>query len=233
MHENDLRQLQRLGIDIWVSPQRARELIAAGQANSLVDVEGTQTSKTASSRRRTERNWGSRKSTESPSPSRKGNSDAPSRRSEQKRVSDRREGVEEKATPERFDVQLRVYLYGSVAMLIEHSSPCPDLLIRDILVALSGFEDHQLNELHFKFPAVGLSKNESSIPTLAGAQEGFQAWFEQRAPQCESLLLIGSPASDTAARLKENIVRTISINELPLTRAGKQQLWNQIKNLSA
>ncbi|MCY4129150.1 MAG: hypothetical protein OXG15_07920 [Gammaproteobacteria bacterium] len=232
MHENDLRQLQRLGIDIWVSPQRARELIAAGQANSLVDVEGTQTSKTASSRRRTERNWGSRTSTESTSPSRKGNSDVPNRRSEQNRVSEWREGVEEKATLTRFDVKLRVYLYGSVAMLIEHSAPCPDLLIRDILVALSGFEDHQLNELHFKFPVVDLSKNESSIPTLAGAQEGFQAWFEQRAPHCESLLLIGSPASDTAARLKKKIVRTISINELPLTRAGKQQLWNQIKNLS-
>ena len=233
MFENDLRQLQRLGIDIWVTPQRARELIAARQAISMVEIKEIQSAKTTSTRRKTERSWGARTSNETTSASTDNISNVRDRRSEQTPVSKPRETVAETTTPPQYDVHLRVYLYGSVAMLIEHSSQTSDLLIRDILRALSGFEDHQLNELHFKFPLVGLSKNESSISTLTGAQEGFQAWFEQRAPHCESLLLIGSPAHETAARLLKKISRTISIDELPLARAGKQQLWNQIKNLNA
>lgn len=232
MTESDLRRLQRLGIDVWVTPQRARELIAAGQADSLLEVVETQTSKSASSRRRAERSWVPRTSPDMTSTSNNTNSDFRDSRSEQRPVSRPREATVETVTPQRFEVELRVYLYGSVAMLIERSSLSPDLLVRDILRALSGFEDHHLNELHFKFPLVGSSKHESSIATLEGAQEGFQAWFEQRAPHCESLLLIGSPANETAARLNKKISRTISINELPLARAGKQQLWNQIKNLN-
>lgn len=232
MLENDLRHLQRLGVDIWVSPQRARELIASGQANSFVEVEDAQSTKTTRSHRRAQRSWVQRKTTETTSTSTSRDLDAPKRRAERRPVDGRQENVAAKPTPKPFDVQLRVFLYGPVAMLIEYSQRCPDHFVKDILRALSGFEEHQLNELHFKFPLVGMSSNEAAMATLAGAQEGFQAWFEQRSPNCSSLLVVGDSAGDTATRLENKISRTISINELPLSRAGKQQLWNQIKNLN-
>lgn len=233
MAENDLLQLQRLGIDIWVSPQRARELIAIGHASSLIENKATRSAQSSTVRSSSPRSWSRRVSEESTKA--KYHQD-PETRGRRRTNSGGTEATQdhrvEKTPPQPFAVQLRVFLYGSVAMLIEYSSDCPDLLIRDILRALSGFEEHQLNELHFRFPFVAPSKSKSTRATLAGAQEGFQAWLEQRAPHCESLLLIGMPAKDTATRLIEKISRTIYISELPLSRAGKQQLWNQIKNLN-
>lgn len=233
MVENDLLQLQRLGIDIWVSPQRARELIAIGHACSLIENEATKSAQSSTVRSSSPRSWGRRVSDES----------TEAKYHEQAQTRDRRRAKPRetaatqdhgvgKTPPKPFAVQLRIFLYGSVAMLIEYSSQCPDLLTRDILRALSGFEEHHLNEFHFSFPFVAPSKSKSTKATLAGAQEGFQAWLEQRAPRCESMLVIGMPAKDTAARLIEKISRTIYIDELPLSRAGKQQLWNQIKNLN-
>lgn len=229
MLENDLRQLQRLGIDIWVSPKRARELIAAGRANLLLEVDATQSSTTPRERPSRSRSWDHRKQSET---SKSATTEASDVRGRPDPSSGSPAAATETVTPKPFNVQLKVYLYGPVAVVVERSVPCPDVLISDILRALSGFKDHQLNELHFGFPLVGSRKNESSLATLAGAQEGFQAWFEQRSPNCESVLLIGSPASDTAARLNEKISRTISISEVPISRDGKQELWNLIKNLN-
>ena len=233
MSENDLRQLQSLGIDIWVSPQRARELITAGHASSLLRNKGSESSQSSTVHSTSRRTW----TRHAPSESRR------RRTSDVTEVRERRSRPREKeatpkdpvvkAPPKPFAVQLRVFLYGSVAMMIEYSSQCPNQLIRDMLRSLSGFEEHHVNEFHFKFPLISRSKSESTIATLAGAQEGFRGWFEQHAPKCESVLVVGKPAHDTAAGLTEKISRTIHIDELPLSRAGKQQLWNQIKNLNA
>ena len=232
MGENDLRQLQRLGIDIWVSPQRARELISAGQASSLIENKDTNTTQSGSVRSSPSRAWGRRTANESVNPKKDEDTNIRARRAKPRETTPTRDHRVAKTPPKPFAVQLRIFLYGSVAMLIEYSSQCPNVLIRDILRALSGFEEHQLNEFHFRFPFVAPSKSKATIASLAGAQEGFQAWFEQRAPHCESLLVIGIPAKDTAARLNEKLSRTIYIDELPVSRAGKQQLWNQIKNLN-
>lgn len=231
MLENDLRQLQRLGVDIWVSPEQAHELITSGKAKSLLDDDSAQSSETPSALPPRTRSWERRKRADASRPATRPTSNVRTRPDNRKPISESPAPTVGNVSATPFDVQLKVYLYGSVGTVVERTEPCPDILIKDILRALSRFEDHQLNELHFKFPLVGPGKRETSLATLGGAQEGFQAWFEQRTPNCESLLLIGSPASDTAARLIEKIPRTISIDKVPVSRDGKQRLWNQIKNL--
>ena len=168
MGENDLRQLQRLGIDVWVSPRRARELIAAGHANPLHTGEGRQSVQSRSSRPGSARPWVRRHGT-------KASRTSPN---EGLKIRDRRASHDVTATtgkksledsdPKPFDVHLRVFLYGSVSMVIEHSTQYSDELVRDILRALSGFEDHHLNELHFKFPLIDRSKNETTIANACG-----------------------------------------------------------------
>ena len=232
MSENDLRQLQRLGIDIWVSPQRASELIAAGEASSLLKPEGSKFSRSETVRSSSARSWTRHASSEPAKLKTDEVAEVRDDRASPKESESKRAPELPKTPAKPFTVQIRVFLYGSVAMMIEYSSQCPNQLIRDILRALSGFEEHQVNELHFKFPLINRSKSESTIATLEGAQEGFRAWIEQRAPHCESVLVVGMPAKETAARLNERISHTIYIDELPLSRSGKQQLWNQIKNLN-
>ncbi|MCY4093769.1 MAG: hypothetical protein OXG05_01435 [Gammaproteobacteria bacterium] len=232
MLQNDLRQLQRLGIDVWVSPERARELITAGQAKSMLDVLETPSSQSATRRQSTTQARVQRRAVETTiSPTVEGAKVPIRERNEEEARNTREEPVESK-TSKPFTVYLRVFLYGKAAMVADFSIPWPESLPKDILRALSGFEEHQINELHFKFPLVGLAKNESSIATLAGAQEGFQAWFDQRAPHCKSMIAIGTAVRDTTAQLKKQIPRTIYIDELPISHAGKQKLWNQIKNLN-
>lgn len=232
MGENDLRQLQRLGIDVWVSPRRARELIAAGHANPLNHGEGTRTVQSQTSRPGTARPWVRRDTTKASTTITGEDTKTRDQRSSHTVPATIRKKSPEESVPKPFSVHLRVFLYGSVAMMIEYSEKYFDVLVLDILRALSGFEDHQLNELHFKFPLIDLSQNEKTISTLAGAQEGFQAWFDQRSPDNEALLVIGTPVKDTVARLSRRTSHTIYIDALPQSRAGKQRLWNQIKNLN-
>lgn len=233
MRKNDLRQLQRLGIDIWVSRERAQELIARGQANSLLQVNDRVSSRATVFRSKSARNRGWDLPKDSPKEATERVTETRTRwRTTDPSTGTLRPQLVEKTPQQQFAAHLRVYLYGSAALTIEFSTSCSDPLVRDILKALSRFEEHHLNELHFKFPLIGRTKSNPTIATLAGAQEGFRAWFEQRAPHCESLLLIGATASDTAAGLTDIISRTIHIDTLPSARAGKQQLWNQIKNLN-
>ena len=231
MLQDDLRRLQRLGIDIWVSPEQARELIDSGQANPLLETDKSRSAHTSGTRPTPTRSRVLRRPRETTKQIKVKEEENRTRpRGEVAR--DQRGNLGKPKTEMRFEVHMRVYLYGSSAMIIEYSSQCSDAMAKDILRALSGFKEHQLNELHFKFPIVGLMKNESTVATIAGAQEGFQAWFEHRAQNCESMVVIGSAIRDTTARLSTKITRTIYIDELPLSRTGKQKLWNQIKNLN-
>ena len=232
MHQNDLRQLQRLGIDIWTSPETARELIVGGQAKPIFSFDEDQASRTSGSGQQTARAWTRRRPSEPAEPPANRQAERQINRSVAEKHPVTRESTNEQQVAIPFTVHLRVFLYGPAALVVEYSTRCPDLLMQDILRAINGFEEHQLNELHFKFPLIGLSERETTIATLAGAQEGFHAWFEQRAAPCESILVIGGSARDTSARLREKTSRTIFIDELPATRTGKQKLWNQIKNLS-
>ena len=232
MNEIDLRRLQSLGIDIWVSPQRARELIATGEANSLSAPKSNQSRDTNRTRQPRTKSWARRVPVDQ-------TRTRTTKETEVRRVSPAdetaftsQENSAEQHASTVFEVQLRVFLYGSVAIVTEYATKYTNPLISDILRALSGFEEHQINELHFKFPLTNPSNKAWGIATLAGAQEGFQAWFAQRVPKCQKLLIIGSPANDTTARLQDSIPGTISLPELPLSRAGKQQLWNQIKRLN-
>ncbi len=232
MSENRLQQLQRLGIDLWVTPQRARDLIAAGEAKSLSTSKSNESLDANRAHQPRTKSWTRRVAldqTTTRTTRETGFRSVPP--GDDTTSTSQEESVEQPAS-KPFEVQLRVFLYGSVAIVIEYGTKYTNPLISDILRALNGFEEHQINELHFKFPLTNLPNNVSTIATLAGAQEGFQAWFVQRAPQCEKLLIIGSPANDTTARLHDSIPDTISRHELPVSRADKQQLWNQIKHLN-
>lgn len=232
MRQSDLSQLQRLGIDIWVSPERARELIAAGLANPLVNVDANRASQTISSRQMTPRTRIRRESVERTKPSTIQSTTIQNTRRDGKAITATRKDTVGSSTAKPFTVHLRVFLYGSVAMIVEYSTQYPEHLPRDVLRALSGFDEHQLNEFHFKYPLVGLLKNETTIASLAGAQEGFHAWFEQRVPHCESIIAIGTRVRDTSDRLSKKISHTVHIDEFPVSRDGKQKLWDQIKNLN-
>ena len=232
MLQNDLRQLQRLGIDVWVSPERARDLIAAGQAKSLLEVDENQSSRSGSRRQSNVHARVRRIAAETTKPRIDRGAKVRDQGRYEEAGSDVKEESVESTKTQPFTVHLRVFLYGKVAMVAEFAIPWPSLLPQDILRALSGFEEHQINELHFKYPLVGLAKSETTIATLAGAQEGFQAWFEQRTSQFERMIVIGPSVRDTTAQLIKKIPHTIYLDELPISRAGKRKLWNQIKNLN-
>ena len=230
MGENDLRHFQRLGIDIWVSPQQASALIAKGAARSRVRDSNDQKVSQAATAPVQKRTWSTKKRSQRPKTTSRETVEARNHNLATQRTVTRPRENEAKQLPQSFEVSLRVFMYGDVSLIVDTDARCPNSLVSDVLIALSGFELHHLNELHFEFPVRGKNQRSAVPGTLTGAQEALRTWLE-RVSCCVAFLAIGERATKATAKLPAAKYRFCAMDHVPLSLADKQELWNQIKRL--
>ena len=230
---DDLLQLQRLGIDIWVSRPQAQALIESGEAQPMVELGNARPVQARSGSPSNRRAWSNKKPNPQPNDADRSQSDERSSQKSLHPSGKQPARSDAQADSRPFEAHLKVFLWGPVALIRDFSIKCPDELTRDVVRALSGFADHQFNELHFHYPVRGNASATQAHSTLAGAQEGFQAWFQSHAQQCNTMLVVGEHCQQAASRFLGTITRKIVIDEMPQSRDGKQQLWTLIKQLNA
>ncbi|MYD43662.1 MAG: hypothetical protein F4W90_07190 [Gammaproteobacteria bacterium] len=225
MREQALWQLQKLGIDLWVSEQHAQHLIQAGKAHSLAgtaEIPSSRTQTTDVPRRRIR---------EFPKV-RQTNTTTDSTASSQPKTNQvpPRPAPREVPKEPTFKVALRVFVFGRAAVAIETGNHCPDQLLKDVVLTLNGFDaDHVFNEFHFSYPVTSSARRSPMGATLAGAQQGFLAWLRSATDRCETLLAIGDRAASATKMLENEGGRLLVIDNVPYTPEAKKALWDQIK----
>ena len=223
MDHDDLRQLQRLGVDVWVSAEKADELIATGRAKPWNQTGPAEASRPRPPTSRRARSWPSKADSKTDS------------RGEVNRTLEKSRATHDRTHRERsrqetFEVALRVFLHGPAAVVVPMNEAASSTLISDIALAVSGFETHQLNELYYQFPVQGKTSRGSLSGTVADAQQAFKAWFQAKAAQCQFMVAIGESTIQTVQLLSEESFRMVTIETMPSSVAGKKELWERIKH---
>lgn len=229
MSEGDLRQLQKLGIDVWLPPEQAQLLFDTGKARPLVGNTLQQAAPVVTHQvREPVQPPASAPSSRRPP--------LPQRRPSQASSPEAREPAEAKQHAPQppqaaFEVSLSVFIYGVAAVVIEKSLPRIDSLVTDIALAINEFEPHNLNELYFDFP-IRLSSSQNAVKgTVEGAQQGFKAWFSKAADRVETIVSIGAKANQTAAAVAVEQDHLIALDEVPVSADAKRELWARINPL--
>lgn len=240
MNEQALQQLQRLGIDIWVTPERAAELIQAGEAHSLHDVASPNTSqnerlgRVSESRQgvstRPNRNWSSRQANVSSNTNTtSGSADS----SQQVSIK-----VVDNPEPQAFKVSLNVFCFDTAVVVLERDLSVPERLVHDILFALSRFKVHPkhskqgyvfVNRLEFHYPAGSVRVLPDT--SVESAQEAFRAWFSNATTKCELVLAIGEAASRTVAKAEDVEHLIVEPQELADSPDAKLRIWQEIQKV--
>ena len=221
--DSNLRHLQELGIDVWVTRERAEELHAKGVARPIQIVRSDVSP--SARKQRSERRSTTRREL---SPGR-------SRPDFQENTSRSPESISKQADrpklqiKESFSVELKFYMRGSVGMLMDESMSYSDKFIEDILRAFYPLNEHTFNELKFEFPHAPKSNQPRKTEgDLAGAQQVIVAWVAKRFEEAATLCVVGEKARAVCAKLGESN-RIIELNDLPTDIEAKKDLWHKIQ----
>ena len=236
MNSLRLQQLQRLGIDIWVTPNQAEELIQAGEAQSLFESN----TYSATARSLPDR-WGSKRERKSQSQlDSRTETRPPSSSRTQHEVARQRSNIRvvEKTKGQSFHADFFVYLFSNVAIVLEKSSRVPEKMLNDLLFSLSDFQIHPkyskkdlifVNQLEFQYPVGGVSLSNNA--TVAGAQDGFRVWFSKSARKCTTLVTIGATPEKTVAKVDNVKCLHIEQAEVLGNADAKLKLWEEIQTV--
>lgn len=238
MSDLRLRQLQRLGIDIWLTSNQAEALIAAGEGQSLV----AGSPQPASQETLRNRSWDTKRESRG-DVRRSSRQEAPKPQTDQAhdrmREQKARVRVVENTEASSFRVDLFVYLFDTAALVLDKSTQISERLLHDLLFALNDFQIHPkyaekelkfVNRFEFQYPVAGVSL--TGTTSVEGAQEGFHAWFSKSTQKCNVLLTIGVDSATTVEKVSN--VRRLRIDQADLLKNTdtKLKLWDEIQRVS-
>lgn len=227
MNKKTLLQLQKLGVDVWVTKDHASRLVAEGVASTHgFSNESSVSQERSSFLSSRNRNAQYREATTTrdtppqatPMSQAHATDDTPVYLSK---------GVAEPNT-EPFAINLILVAHGSSLLVYDASELMEERFRDDILLTLSDFKEHNVNRYAFKFPFSNSLRNNPSEITLGAAQETFYAMFKGRSVNFAkgTVLVIGKDPTAVAEPFKSNAQRFVAIDKVPHASADKKALWD-------
>ena len=225
---SSLKQLQALGIDVWVSHQAASEFIEQGVATPLHQTRGKRPARARFNPSRI--NQYQRLTPPTPK--------QPSVRSEKTQnqntasttVQPEKSKEEPQAKP--YTIKLYVFKRGSAGFLVSKTNSFDARLIEDILIAFAPNEDAHINRLEWEYPPGGVGKQPAwqlESLKLDSAQTGLTGWLnDQFRDRSGYLCILGEDVKEICSVLPDSYVR-IELSGLPTDAESKKALWNKIQ----
>lgn len=128
-------------------------------------------------------------------------------------------------------IHLNSYQSSNALVVTERGVDAPKSMIRGILTALHMNSDQSLREVKFDFPPTGLGERlfESKSQFIQQAVSAVEVFLEVQNPAIKHLLIIGMADTGipTSVKLKEG--RVFAVEDFPSSAQQKKLLWENLK----